>query len=331
MSALLWLSLSAAAVPPEALSEDRKQPTTVWLLEDAVPVDAWSARECKPKDEGSPLPAGLRARAHLTHDNCGGAWAFLDLEAETGSKATRSATVRLDQISLAPPKHAGWERLSDGPLRYIYGGRKDPEPAVPLDDPSWTELYWLGSWEPVVVLDAEAAIVRTQGGRVLQTSDRWLEEEPKYLPSDKERYLAHLSYFQAGRVAREQGTTAPLMRVPASEQLLADRRALAGHPYVLRIFPEALHSPQYAPEWLEPVGQVSERACVGNVDRWEACGAYYLDYSAFGAWRPEQDLVVVAVADGVQRVDGRDLPRLRVMVRDPFGDRVQVAPSWDKP
>ena len=329
---IVWMLIASAfALPPDAISNDRKQPTRVWLTADTPSVDSWVLRNCEVKlVENVLLPAGLPAHGHVQHDKCGGDWVFLDLHVETGAKAVKYAMVPLDSLSLTPPKHAAWEKLPDGPSMVVYGGRDDPEPSVPLDDPGWDEPYWLGSWEPVTVLDADAAIVRTEGGRVLQTSRRWLETAPKYLPQDKERFLGHLSYFQKGRVAREGSSKTPLRSVLGAEVLSVEHKSRSGQLFVFRLYPESLHSPQYAAEWMEPIGQIHERACTDRTDRWEGCGAYFLDYSAFGSWRPAKSIIVVGVVDGLKTVGDRQLPRLRVMVRDPFGDRIQVAPEWDR-
>ena len=335
---LLLLALGTADAGPkkgastraEAISTDRKNPTTVWLHAPVAPLDAWKTNDCeRVRLEGATLPAGIRAKAHLNTDACGETWVFLDLEVETGPKSLEYANVLLEDISLEPPKKPP-AVPEDGPTRYVYGGRDEPEPAMPLDDPEWEELYWLGSWEPVTALDAEAGIVRTAGGRLLLTSSRWLEEERTALPTDKERYLAHLGYFQAGRVARE-AEAGPLRSTVPAEELLADPKAWMGRPFVFQIHDIALRDAQYTEAWLEPVGQVHERACSGRRSRWDGCGAYYLDYTAFGSWRPDRSPLVVAVFTGVRTIEGRKLPVLEVMVREPWGSRtpLQVAPRWD--
>ena len=77
--------------------------------------------------------------------------------------------------------------------------------------------------------------------------------------------------------------------------------------------------------------QTLRRECGSYVRAEEACGTYVLDYSAFGAWRPRSGggtVIVLAELTGTETVAGAVVPRLRLLVLEPWKASGGVGPEW---
>lgn len=325
----------AGAVEADQLSTDRSEATPVWIVAGAVnhqrdPL----TRDCQwvPATPHSALPEGLRTLAHVVTAECGATFVFLDLPTEIYREQRASvAWTTLDGVSLEPPAGDPW---ADAPVireAYLHSYRNDGYSRVaPISDPDWVEPLRLGPGEPVEVLDEELAVVRTASGHSAVISPWWLSDrDPLVSSADLRPYGELRRRFAAGRGIHEREHT--LIYLPAAEVLVESTEAQRGRAYELQIDPAWLGEEQFQADWLDPVGQVLDHACDERRRDGEPCGAYYLDYSAFGAWWPRGALRVVALADGIQEVDGRTLPVLRVVVREPWTRKLEVSPAWDRP
>ncbi|MDP7110428.1 MAG: hypothetical protein QGH45_00620 [Myxococcota bacterium] len=329
----LVLPEGARAVEADQISTSRKTPTTVWILEGALDHDDDLAPQgcaLEPYAEEAALPAGLRAAAHLIELDCGAVYLFLDLPLEVHDRRhTRWARTTLDAVSLQPPKKDPWRKAE--PLREAFvwcpSGRAYLE-AAPLDDPDWTETYRLAYGERVQVLAEEMAVLRTSTGRTVVASGWWQKDEDPILERGGRQLRTLRDRFTGGRALHEGGGI--IRDLPPAESLLAGLAGSQGWPFQLDLDPEYLSGEVFDPAWLDPVGQVWERTCDDRrVRDGDPCGAYYLDYSAFGAWWPDKNTDVLAILDGTETVDGRRLPRLRVLVREPWSNKLEVSPGWD--
>jgi len=328
MIPLLVATALALAVDPADISTERRQPTTVWILPEALAYQGHTVyRSCTWQPEDHPeLPAGLRAQAHTDVNDCGEPYLFLDLDVEV-HRERRSKWVHttLDAVSLKPPRKNRWDSVEPVGQAWARPASNKPVLAIPVDDPHWEHPIPLATGDPLDVLDPELQVVRTATGReVVVPPVRLAEEDP--LVTGAEAPVRQLrARFLAGRVAREQGWA--LTGVPGSDQLLAAGER--GRAYELQIHPDWLGGEVFEPAWLDPVEQVLDHDCDGRLDRGEPCGAYLVDYRPLGAWWPRREALVVVVHDGDRVVDGVRVPRLRVMVREPWSKHIEVAPEWD--
>ena len=325
---MITLLLSAAlAVTPGDLSTERRDPTTVWIRPGARALNQGRlSRDCEEVPlEHDGLPVGLRAHAFVITPDCGDPYVFLDLPLEI-QRERRSAwaQVRLQDVSLEPPRRSPWRGARSVGEAWVAWTAEKPIRAAPLDDPGWTELALLRHGTPVELLDPDLAVVRTGSGRVLALDPFYLSDTDPLATHSTAAERRVRDRFAAGRGPRE--ARAPIVPLPPAAAL-AD--APVGQVFELLVVPEALESPRYAPEWLEPVGHVLDHGSERSPDRGEPCGRYALDYGAFGAWRPDRTVRVLAAYAGTVDVEGERLPSLRVLVRRPWTDEAEVALEWD--
>lgn len=331
----LLLGLAWAGTPqPGELSDDRKEPTTVWIVEGAQSMNnnaLYDRCEAEPMEHPE-LPAGLRAQAHEHgSERCEGTWVFLDLPMEVHSeRRSKWAHTTFTAVSTTPPKRCPWTKAPSQGQAFVktWGGK--PLYAIPLDDPHWERPHVLGPGEVVEVLDRLQGVVRTSTGRVvvIHRGDWGLSDTDPLLermePGERELHRR----FAAGRPEHERKSA--LVGVPPSQDLVQiDPR---DQPYDLVFEAEDLSEEVFVADWLDPVRQVLRAECGPTYDRIdakpEACGTYVLDYSAFGAWWPDREQRVVALYSERVEVDGQEVPLLRVVVKDPWGKNTRVSPEW---
>ncbi len=323
----------ALAVDADDISPSRKEPTTVWIVEGALDHDdrrtdsgcALQVHEVEPE-----LPAGLRVAAHRDDLDCGSVYVFLDLPLKIHEgRRTRWVRTTLDGISLTPPKKDPWRNAPV--LREAYAwlpSGKDYLEAVPLDDPDWVEPYRLAAGERVQILSENLAVLRTSTGRTVLVSGWWHKDEDPILERGGRQLRTLRDRFTAGRSAHAGGGI--IRDLPPAPDLLTNSRAWKDHPFQMDLDPERLSGEVFSADWLDPVGQVWRRSCEDRrVREGDPCGAYYLDYTAFGAWWPDNDIDILVLLDGTETVDGERLPRLRVVVREPWEHDLEVSPAWD--
>lgn len=329
----LAVSRPALAVEADDISPSRKEPTTVWIVEGALDHDdrrtesgcALKVHEVEPE-----LPIGLRVAAHRDDLDCGAVYVFLDLPVDVHrERKTRWIRTTLDGISLKPPKRDVWRNVPALREAFVWlpSGRDYLE-AVPLDDPEWSEPYRLAAGEKVEILAEDLAVLRTSTGRTVLVSGWWQKEEDPILERGGRQLRALRDRFTAGRSAHAGGGI--IRDLPPSHEMLANLKDWKDHPFQMDLDPGFLSVEVFSPDWLDPVGQVWRLSCEDRrVRDDDPCGAYYLDYGAFGAWWPDNDTDVLVLLDGTQTVDGERLPRLRVVVREPWTRDLEVSPGWD--
>ena len=333
LAAIVLVPCVAQAVDADEISTSRKSPTTVWIVDGALDHDdetTDSGCALEVFAEEAELPAGLRAQAHRIDLDCGATYLFLDLPLEVHDRRhTRWARTTLDGVSLKPPKKDPWRGAE--PLREAYvwcpSGRAYLE-AAPLDDPYWTETYRLAYGEKVQGLAEELAVLRTSTGRTVVASGWWQKDEDPILEKADRQLRTLRDRYSEGRARHAGGGI--ILDLPAAETLLAQLADWKGQPFQFDLDPAHLSHEVFDPAWLDPVGQVWAPACTDHVvRRGDPCGGYYLDYASFGAWWPDSRTEVLAVLDGTETVDGQRLPRLKVLVREPWSSKLEVSPGWD--
>lgn len=321
----------ALAAKPAPWPTDDDHAVDVWVGPDAVPSDVWPNEDgsCRVKEgSGERIPEGVRGQAHLVYvEKCGETWLLVRYR-DGGNNV--AATLRIDQVTRAPGKNV-WDTRPA--LRSTTVGMDSkPVLAIPLDEPHWTWPRPLAYGEVVDVLDEASHVVRDANGHelvvpayIFPTVDR-----PDRFPGRPLEERAPRLRFLAGKVAAEK--VAPITRVPASSELLTRADALRNHAFWLDLDPDWLTADRrFASDWLDPTGQTLDHACV-EPPRWDSptpCGRYWLDYTAFGAWWPTDDVDVIGIADGTIDRNGEELPVLRLVVKNPWDSRIGVSPTWD--
>jgi hypothetical protein len=320
---IAWLATLALAgkVAEGDISTDRGHPTTVWVRPGAVVYDP---NRLDSKCEWVPAavqnaPANLRARAFLVRRDCGIAYVFLDLP-----HSGEYARVRLDDVSLEPPRGNPWDDRSPVGVAYARTGGDEPLAGWPVDDARATAPLLLVNGEEVEVLDAQAQVVRTVEGReVMLPRNRFVDDDPLRYGSDPQRARAVLDRLLAGRVRR-----GPIGWLPSADTLVEGGAKDVAYAFVLR---DRDHGDLVAsPDWVDPVGLVIRHACDQRSRPEEPCGSYYLDFSPMGSWWPDEPSVsLLVVGDGVEVVNGERLARLKVMARSPWTERRLISIGWD--
>ena len=299
---------------------------TVWVRESVVPLD----NHCPPRPSTQPpLPVGLRAEAVDPHLSCPGDWLLLRVgEGRSSNRRPQTFYVSAGDVSDSPPKPA-WANAKAIATVFVRQAGDTPAEGYPLDDPNWVSPVFLSKGETVEVLDPSRRVIRTSTGRELLIDPFFLDDQdPTGTGSQAQVESAGVRRrFHAGRPARE--AEASMSTVPASVELVKLAKAGKGIPYLLNLRPEWLSDPRHGPDFFDPIGHVLDHDCGDKVKPWEPCGRYVLDYTAFGAWWPTREVEVVALADGTEVVGGTPLPRLKVVVMDPWGDNIAVSPAWD--
>ena len=324
-TALAVLLLAGLAVSGVAARGD--DGATMWTVEGARAYAGFSSRACGLEEHAKPdrglIPVGLRGQGRRIDHDCGASYVRLDLPGELGGNRYLFTTV--DGVSTKPPRTNAWEKAPSTGTGWMRGmANSRHRLGVPLDRPDWKFRIRMRPGESFEVLDARIAVVRTAAGReVLLSPFAVMEQDP--LSGKRDR--------QAARETWERGLAArcsdrPITPVPPAEALLSDP-GLTGAVFGLDVHTNDLSGERFVDAWLDPVGQLLERDCSADgVSSDKPCGAYWLDYSALGAWWPERDQELLATFEGIERVDGRELPRLRVLVRKPWKESSPVAPAW---
>jgi hypothetical protein len=323
-SLLLWGPPSAAGEAD--ISDDRERPTAAWLGTGAGPVaiSVTDGRCDVSAAASAPLPADLRVEAHVPYPEvCGADWIFVRTAADLfdGPRSDGFFVARR-HVSTAPPRGTPWEAKTPRGTAWIRAHPAHATVGIPLDEPRWTELYRLAPGESVDVLDPVIAVIRTANGRELALSPYELLDADPIGEPDARALWRRLA---AGRDRHEP--RGALAYLPTAE-LLEEGRA-----YEVLLDPEWLGERAFVAAWLDPVGQRLDHTCDPRRSRRdpEPCGAYWLDYSAFGAWSVSKRTRVIVLADGHHDVGGQRLPALKVVVQEPWTDAVRVSPAWDGP
>lgn len=327
MIALLVTVAFAGKGPP--WPTDDATAVDVWVGPDGLPFNVWTTEGgCNAKPLTEPLAQGLRGKAHLVYaDTCGENWLLVRYR-DGGNDLT--SMLRIDQVSREPVKNV-WE--SRPALRSTTVGMDSrPILATPLDDPNWIWPYTLAYGETVDVIDEAARVVRDANGREMIVPAYIFPtvERPDRFPGRPLEERAPRLRFVAGKENAEK--VAPIRRVPTSKELVTNAEAWKARPFWLDIEPRWLTPDRrFSADWLDPTGQTLDHTCTEPL-RWDAytpCGRYWLDYTAFGAWWPTEDVDVIGIADGLIERNGEKLPVLRLVVKHPFDSKIGVSPTWD--
>jgi hypothetical protein len=322
---LIGLSLAKPA-PTESISTQRSEPTIVWITEPVAPLEGYKADKCDHTTESWEIPVGTRARAHLVTPGCGETYVFLDMYSDIGPNKTEWLRVLPHQVSTTPPKAPKWG--AGGSTAFIYGSSSREQTGIPMDDPEWEQPYIFLPWERVTVIDPEMAVVRTEGGRVLQLNNHWVTEQDGFARDNKPERRDAVDRMASMRAKWEARGT--LQGIPPAEELIAQAKTLQGRVFFFEITGESLSHPVYARDWVDPVGHRHSLDCSENdrTDDFEGCGSYQLDYSPFGAWMPKREQRTIVRFDGVETIDGARLPKLTVLVIRPFSHTALISDVW---
>lgn len=324
-TALLALLVVGLLAPGASAGDDEL--TTMWTLEGARGYSGFSSRACAleeySEEERALVPVGLRGQGKRVDHDCGISYVRVELPGELNSKRWLFTTV--DGVSTKPPRKNRWEKVPSTRSGWMRGMSSSKHRlGIPLDRPDWEIPIKMRPGESFEVLDARIAVVRTAAGReVLLGPIAVMDKDP--LSGKRDR--------QAARDTWERGLAArcgdrPITPILPSAELLSDD-GLRGTVFELDLDPDDLGGERFVEAWLDPVGQLLERGCDPDRRRdAEPCGAYWLDYAALGAWWPQKDMMILATFDGVERIDGRKVPRLEILVRAPWKETRPVAPAW---
>lgn len=302
----------------------------VWIGPNAVPAEVWPTdTECRAKPgDGDPIAQGVRGTAYLVYEEqCGETWLLVHYR-DGGN--TPYANLRIDQVTREPGKNV-WDKRPALRTTTV-GMASKPVLAQPLDEPHWTWPRPLAYGETVEVLDEASHVVRDVNGHELVVPAYIFPaiDNPDRFPDRPLEERAPRLRFVAGKAAVE--AKAPITRVQPSTELLAKGEALRGHAVWLELKPDWLTPDRrFTSEWLDPTGQVLDHACA-EAPRWDEptpCGRYWLDYTAFGAWWPTDDIDVIGIIDGTIDRAGEKLPVLRLVVKRPWDSNLRVSPTWD--
>ena len=320
-------AVAAAAVLASVAVAGDAPPQTMWTTDGARAFSGFSSRDCRLEEFSDPeralVPVGLRGQGRVIRRDCGLSYVRLELPGELHGK--RWLLVARDGVSSRPPRADSWQDArptAKGWMRDM--ASSNHRIGIPLDRPDWRVPIKLRPGESFEVLDARIAVVRTVAGReVLLSPFAVLDSDP--LAGKRERQAAR-DVWERGRAAR--CAERPITPIPTSDELLADPD-LRGTIYEIELDTDDVSHERFEAGWLDPVGQLLQNDCDDRRHRdADPCGAYWLDYSALGAWWPERDTELLARFDGIERIDGRELPRLRVLVRAPWKESRPVAPAW---
>ena len=323
---LLAALAAVAALGTAALAGDARL-QTMWTVDGARAFSGFSSRDCRMQEFSDPeralVPAGLRGEGRRIRHECGARYVRLELPGELHGK--RWVLVTEAGVSVRPPRANPWQDVRPKARGWMRGmANSNHRTGIPLDRPDWRVPIKMRPGESFEVLDPQIAVVRTVAGRVVLLSPfAVLDADP--LAGKRERQAAR-DAWERGRAHRCDDR--PITPIPTSADLLANR-GLRGTIYEVDLDTDDVSAERFEAAWLDPTGQLLQHACDDRSTRdADPCGAYWLDYSELGAWWPERDTVLLALFDGVERVDGQDLPRLRVLVRAPWKETRPVAPAW---
>ncbi|MCO4746501.1 MAG: hypothetical protein KC912_17015 [Proteobacteria bacterium] len=325
----LFLAMAIAKPPAKAetISTSRREPTIVWFTEAVAPLEGYKADKCDHAAVDWEIPAGTRARAHLVTPDCGETYVFLDMYSSIGPRRTEWIRVLPHQVSTNPPqKPEKWGSTGEAAFVSMPSGRS--QQGIPMDDPEWEHAYLFLPSEQVTVLDPDLAIVRTQGGRVVQLNRHWVDDEDRFVRDDKPERRAAVDRMVSTRGKWEEAGT--LQPIPDAQELIANTKALEDRVFLFELSGASLSHPVYARDWVDPVGHRHSLDCSENdrTDDFEGCGSYQLDYSPFGAWQPGREHRVIVRFDGVESLDGVRLPKLTVLVIGPYSRRPLISDEW---
>lgn len=317
---VLLLALPAGA----QARDDAAGMTPMWVLPGALQHTVNSDCSGTPRQgERAGLPEGLRVLGKPL-DSCGN---WVRIHVITGTGQIERLITAPSMLSKKPPKKDPWAGAAVLQSGWVRGGIWGA--AVDGTDSGPTPLR---EGERVDVLDKnDLWVVRTSDGRSLALRYGAVEfdRDPVLQGSSGADRKVARDRWEAGRAARHQAGS--IAAVPPSDELAANARAWKGRLYSLGMGAKDVDDEVFADGWLDPVQQTLRRACGSYVRSEEACGTYVLDYSAFGAWRPRSGggtFTVLAELTGTETVDGVVVPKLRLLVLEPWKASGGVSPEW---
>jgi len=322
-ASLLGVLAIIASAP--AAADDDADLVPMWILPGAVQHSVNSDCSGDPRTgERAGLPAGLRVMAKPL-EPCG---QWIRIHVPTGDRGVERLITAASMITAKPPRTHPWggrEAIKEGWIRGsgIWGR--------PLDQPGWDGPVPLREGEHVEVLDEnDHWVVRTVSGRVLMVRYGAVEydRDPALQGSSGAERKAARERWEAGRKRREGAV--PISAIVASEVLVAEARQRKGQLFTLEFGASDLSDSQFEDGWLDPVQQVLRVECDPRrgVDPGDPCGTYVLDYRALGAWWPTGSHRIAVESMGTAKVDGAAVPRLRVLVVEPWKVSGGVGPEW---
>lgn len=317
----------------------------VYLTKETLPLRYDDTCRAEAYGDGALFPPGMPAISEEVLLDCGATVTQVMVPVPPiGSESFQKVYLIVDPASLSDePSRAHFKR---GTPAFVFGDSNIhgaiASTAIPLErrwiEPSrlargeQVELAWTGAryttwhvkkgkvvkrWaEPgriSVVLTADGGYYAVGAGRV-RASD----------PLDG-RGRSLVDRWQAGRKEHAPDTGIPDIS-PAAELLTAPKIE-QGRAYLFWISPFSLSDAEHGGTFMDPIGQLHARDCETRGSG-GTCGRYWLDYSAFGAWWPDRLTQVVVLADGTHTVGGAIVPRLRVVVQEPYSPKLLVSPAW---
>lgn len=311
-----------------------EEPTRVWVT---GPVTAlrYDARACALEPVPVEIPVGMVGKASIVRTE-GCEVEFVELVVPSLEYAGKGQVYAItgEGLSAEAPRKPwkGAEPLREG----VVARGLNWTTVVQLDEPDAPTVQMMLGGERVTLLQEPTekvyatypnggsgishdmpsiAVVRTADGRVLAVDGEAFHDDDPLLDWEQDDRRRHLDLYTAGLARRGS----PVWPAPPAEDLAADPSAHRGRIYHLST--GKVVEQVFGDAFVEPVGLVVDAPCETS---WRGCGRYYLDVSAFGGWRPDGNVGVIAVADGMHE----GLPRLDVLVVDPWGDALRVSTSW---
>jgi hypothetical protein len=328
MTAWMLLGLALAAKPE--LGFDPAKPTPAWLVGGHAPLTRtprWDDCAYVPIERAGTLPAGVKVVVWLREDDkCREPILLVSFVPQGWPHTDRDWFVLpREAITFEAPKRNPWAEAPA--VREAFLGYVHPHPFVltqSLGDLSAQPITPFAEGDRVQVLhEGLVGVFRAPDGRTFATPGQRMREVDRDPYASYPDSRALRDRLLANRPAHE---TVASLGFPPADGLQVPRDQ--GRAFSFEVRREDLDHPVYEAAWLEPVGQRYTHTCGARRQPEELCGRYYLDYSAFGAWRPDKSWTLLAQVEGTRVVDGETLPVLKVLVKDPWSSGLRVSPSW---
>ena len=295
---LLTLWATAFAVDVGQLPQDTDDSPPFWLAKDVVAQLLTTGSTCKVTKTSQRLPKGLKVVAELRDSGACGVFAGIEPVVRVGPEKLTYVVVQPEDLTTRPPTHAT-AKYEGNALRKAWLRKSSGRESVwPLDAPHASQFPSVGG-EAVDVMSENPLIVRTQGGRILAAYD--VEDRDPFQGKKPDIIQSRLRLVQ-GRDQRK--TLAPW--TPKAADLM--KKSWQGK--VVDFYWDSKWGVEntFSDAWFDPVGQLIEY-CPDDWDKRgrypEPCGAYYLDFTAFGAWWPRGRERVLAEVGPPRTVGGQ--------------------------
>jgi hypothetical protein len=304
--------------------DDDPELEPMWILPGALQHSVGSDCSGRP-DTGSRggLPAGLRVMGKPL--SVCGQWIRIHVPKANGGY--ERLITGIDMVARKPPKKDVWKAREPMKEGWVRGTSTW---GIPLDQPDWETPVPLREGEHVQLLEEnDRWIVRTLSGRVLVVRFGAIEydRDPVLKGSRASDRKDARERWEAGRKLRETGPQ--IAGILPSARMVEGRNELTGRLFTLEFSHDDLSDEVFESGWVGPVQQVLRNECrPGRNDVDEPCGTYLLDYRAIGAWWPTRRGHLLVEFTGTDKVGGTRVPRLRVLVVDPWKSSGGVGPAW---